>query len=170
MSRLLITSLFFESLCVFVLAEGVFKIEEDEGVVKKTTTFANVRMTAYNHAEADHIRWGRKTASGTTVRYGKMVSVAADWSRWPLGTEFRMVPCDGKVYVVEDYGGALVGTDTLDIYKPTIAAMNSWGLRWKNIEVVKWGCLQKSFNIINNPERLRYRHVRRMREALLNML
>ena len=55
---------------------------------------------------------------GKPLRFGMVRSAAADWSRYPVGTRFRIV---GKPYeyVIDDYGSALVGTDTIDLYKPS---------------------------------------------------
>ena len=44
------------------------------------------------------------------------MSAAADWSRFPLGTRFQIVGTQDR-YVIDDYGGALVGTNTIDLYK-----------------------------------------------------
>ena len=50
-----------------------------------------VRTTAYTHSESDHKKWGRKTASGRNLRFGKTRSAAADWSKFPLGTRFETI-------------------------------------------------------------------------------
>jgi 3D (Asp-Asp-Asp) domain-containing protein len=44
-----------------------------------------VRTTAYTHTESDHIRYQKKNAIGTQLKYGKTRSAAADWSIFPLG-------------------------------------------------------------------------------------
>lgn len=119
-----------------------------------------VRTTAYTHNEADHLKYGRKTALGTRLRYGKVRSAAADWSRYPVGTQFRIKDQPGILYEVDDYGGALVGTGTVDLYKPTFSAMNRWGVRHVDIEVIKWGSFAKSLHILK--PRTKYSHIRRM--------
>ncbi|MGI9244181.1 MAG: hypothetical protein ACR2RV_25510, partial [Verrucomicrobiales bacterium] len=65
--------------------------------------FRLVRTTAYSHTEADHIKYGELSAMGKPLRFGMVRSAAADWSRYPVGTRFRIV---GKPYeyVVDDYG------------------------------------------------------------------
>ena len=124
-----------------------------------------VRTTAYTHTEADHKKYGRKTAIGTTLKYGKEVrSAAADWSFFPLGTKFKIVG-EPHVYVVEDYGGALVGTETIDIYKPSKTTMRKWGVKHVEIEVVEWGCPHESMAILKH--RCGYRHCRAMYNNLL---
>ena len=119
-----------------------------------------VRTTAYTHNEADHLKYGRKTALGTRLRFGKVRSAAADWSRYPVGTKFRIKDQPGILYEVDDYGRALVGTGTIDLYKPTFSAMNRWGVRHIDIEVVKWGSFVKSLHILKPPTR--FSHIRRM--------
>ncbi len=70
------------------------------------------------------------------MKYGAIRSAAADWSRYPLGTKFRMVG-QPHVYVIDDYGSALVGTDTIDIYKPNLTMMKEWGVREIDIEILE---------------------------------
>lgn len=47
-----------------------------------------VRTTAYTNSESDHIVCGVKNASGANLKYGMLLSAAADWSRFPVGTRF----------------------------------------------------------------------------------
>jgi hypothetical protein len=61
---------------------------------------------------------------------------------------------------VDDYGRALVGTKTIDIYKPSMQEMRAWGARNVNIKVVRWGCYKQSLNILD--DRTRHAHVRAM--------
>ncbi len=127
-----------------------------------------VRTTAYCHDESDHIAYGNRNAIGTPLRFGSIRSAAADWSRYPLGTLFRISSQPGVVYQVDDYGSALVGTDTIDLYKPTQQQMNDWGVRHVDIEVIKWGSYQNSMHIIK--DRTRYPHVRKMFDNLQQRL
>ncbi len=128
--------------------------------VKLPESRIRVRTTAYTHNEADHRIYGRKNAIGTRLQFGKVRSAAADWSRYPLGTEFRIVGQPGITYIIDDYGSALVGTGTIDLYKPTFGSMNRWGVRHVDIEVTKWGSFSKSLHILS--PRTRWSHVRRM--------
>ena len=73
---------------------------------------AKVRTTAYTHTEAG----GSHNAVGTRLSGKNVMSAAADWSRWPLGTKFRIVDTD-EVFEIDDYGSALIGTGTIDLYK-----------------------------------------------------
>lgn len=118
-----------------------------------------VRTTAYTHSEADHIKHGRSTAMGTTLSYGNVRSAAADWSRWPAGTLFRIRET-GELYRVDDYGWALAGTNTIDLYKPSRSTMNQWGVRYVTIENIEWGDVDRSRKILRS--RSKYKHVRRM--------
>jgi hypothetical protein len=61
---------------------------------------------------------------------------------------------------VDDYGWALSGTNTIDLYKPSRAAMNAWGVRRVTIENLQWGDPKASLSILR--PRSRYRHVQRM--------
>jgi 3D (Asp-Asp-Asp) domain-containing protein len=119
-----------------------------------------VRTTAYCHDESDHIVYGAKNALGTPLRFGLVRSAAADWSRYPVGTRFRIASQPEVIYVVDDYGSALVGTGTIDIYKPTRTQMNAWGVRHVDIEVLQWGSYERSMSIMR--ERMKWPHVRRM--------
>lgn len=123
-----------------------------------------VRTTAYCHDESDHIIYGNKNAIGTPLKFGTVRSAAADWSRYPLGTVFRISDQPGVIYQVDDYGSALVGTDTIDLYKPTRQQMNAWGVRHVDIEVIKWGSYQQSMQLIK--DRTRFPHVRKMFDSL----
>ena len=140
---------------------------EDIAQNKRPTHLDGVRMTAYTHTESDHIIYGRKNAIGTRLRLDKHYSsAAADWSRFPLGTKFKM---DGKdtTYVIDDYGSALVGKDTIDIYHPTKRAMNNWGVRFVDIEIIEFGDYEKSREILE--ERKKWRHCRAMLASINSM-
>jgi 3D (Asp-Asp-Asp) domain-containing protein len=107
-----------------------------------------VRTTAYTHTEKDHLPYGKKSALGTELRFDPdHHTVAADWSRFPLGTKFRIRGYD-RLFVVEDYGRALVGTRTIDLYFPTREGMDNWGLRFVDIEIVEMGSFHESRRIL----------------------
>jgi 3D (Asp-Asp-Asp) domain-containing protein len=86
-------------------------------------------------------------------------SAAADWSRWPAGTVFRLLST-GQNYRVEDYGWALSGRNTIDLYMANQREMNSWGAREESIEVLKWGDPQESLQFLQSHQN--YRHIKRM--------
>jgi 3D (Asp-Asp-Asp) domain-containing protein len=118
-----------------------------------------VRTTAYTHTESS----GRHNALGQRLRSGKITSAAADWSRFPVGTRFRIVRT-GAVYEIDDYGSALVGTTTIDLYKPSRRAMRAWGVRHVEIEILQWGSREESLRVLQPRTRTSY--VRRMVENL----
>lgn len=123
------------------------------------TRIQSVRTTAYTHSEADHRQHGRSTALGTTLHGSGIRSAAADWSRWPAGSIFRILET-GELYQVDDYGWALSGTNTIDLYKPSRSAMNAWGVRQVTIENLDTGDVDRSRAILRT--RAEHRHVRRM--------
>ncbi len=86
-------------------------------------------------------------------------SAAADWSRWPVGTIFRLIST-GQLYRVEDYGWALSGRNTIDLYMATPRDMNSWGVRQELIRVVQWGDPNESLRRL--ASHTKYRHIKRM--------
>lgn len=155
------------------------------------TELQTVRTTAYTDTESDHLKYGASNALGTSLQHGAVNSAAADWSRWPAGTQFRILPAAstanatpiapapmaqnahggwlqpflaptdlGPVYLVDDYGWALAGTNTIDIYQPTTAAMRTWGVRRVRIQILHWGDPWESYRKLK--PRAGYRHVKRM--------
>ena len=86
-------------------------------------------------------------------------SAAADWARWPAGTIFRVLST-GQLYRVEDYGWALSGRNTIDLYMATPREMNSWGVRQELIQIVQWGDPQESLRRL--ARHTKYRHIKRM--------
>lgn len=116
---------------------------------------ANVRTTAYTHSE----RGGRHNAVGSRLAGANVMSAAADWSRFPLGTRFQIVGTSDR-YVIDDYGGALIGTSTIDLYKTSRAAMRAWGVRHVDIDIIEWGSKEQSLKVLN-PRR-KNRLVRKM--------
>jgi 3D (Asp-Asp-Asp) domain-containing protein len=123
------------------------------------TQFQRVRTTAYTDTESDHIQYTNHNALGTCLQSGAIHSAAADWSRWPAGTLFRVIET-GEVYQVDDYGWALAGTNTIDLYKPSRELMNAWGVRHVTIENLQWGDPGRSLAVLR--PRARYRHIQRM--------
>ncbi len=123
-----------------------------------------VRTTAYTHSESDHIAYGPKSAAGTYLKYTDEVrSAAADWSVYPLGTKFK-IKGEPYTYIVDDYGSALVGTATIDIYHPSKALMRKWATRIVEIEVIEWGSPTRSMQQLAG--RRGYKHCRSMYAAL----
>src|SRR5689334_2217861 len=100
----------------------------------KVHRIPRVRTTAYCSRE----RGGNHNAVGQYLSGRHVMSAASDWSRFPLGTRFRVVDTNEE-YVIDDYGTALVGTSTIDLYKPSRLEMKKWGVRRVDIDILQWG-------------------------------
>jgi 3D (Asp-Asp-Asp) domain-containing protein len=118
-----------------------------------------VRTTAYTHSEGS----GCHNAVGCSLSGGKVMSAASDWSRYPLGTRFR-ISATNEEYIIDDYGWALVGTDTIDLYKPSRLEMKRWGVRRVDIDVLQWGSDEQSLKVL--APRCKHRRVQQMVTAL----
>jgi 3D (Asp-Asp-Asp) domain-containing protein len=121
--------------------------------------YYKVKTTAYSHMEADSLKYGVKNAAGTNLKYGLVRSAAADWSVFPLGTVFQ-IEGEPYVYQVDDYGSALVGTKTIDLYRPCLNGIKQWGARNVKIKVLKWGSYARSMAILE--DRTKHPHVKKM--------
>src|SRR4051812_27989496 len=130
-----------------------------------STAAASKRMTVRTTAYTANEPGGPHAACGTRLHYGGggTYSAAADWSWLPLGTRFKMKET-GRTYVIEDYGSALVGRKTIDLFMPSSSAMREWGVRNVNIEVLEWGSKAMSLKLLAPRQRAGY--VRRMVDAL----
>jgi len=120
---------------------------------------SNVRTTAYTRVE----KGGRRNALGTYLSGRHVISAASDWSRFPLGTRFR-IASTREEYIIDDYGTALVGTSTIDLYKPTKLEMKRWGVRNVDIDILQWGSDEQSLKVLG--PRAKHQTVRRMIAAL----
>lgn len=119
-----------------------------------------VRTTAYTHTEPG----GSVNGIGGRLRFkSKVRSAAADWSWLPLGTRFR-IEGDKQEYVIEDYGRALVGRQTIDMYMPNMRMVRAWGVKMVPIEILEWGSKPMSLKLLQG--RQRREHVRRMVASL----
>ena len=123
------------------------------GISTSPSRHMYVRTTAYHHSEPG----GRATAVGGYLK--PTHSAAADWSWLPAGTRFR-ITATGEEYIVEDYGSALVGKYTIDIYKSTRDEMNRWGVRYVDIEILQLGSYATSLAVL--IPRQKFWHVRAM--------
>jgi len=101
----------------------------------------------------------RSVKRAVVVSKPQVGSAAADWSRWPAGTSFRLLST-GQVYRIDDYGWALAGRNTIDLYMPNQREMNSWGARQETIQVLQWGDPQESLQFLRRHQD--YRHIKRM--------
>src|SRR5262249_9079934 len=119
-----------------------------------------VRTTAYTQHEGGS---GAHNAVGTYLSSRQVLSAASDWSRYPLGTRFRLADTKEE-YVIDDYGNALVGTDTIDLYKSTRSEVRNWGVRYVDIDILQWGSEEESLKVL--APRCKHRCVKKMVAAL----
>ena len=127
-----------------------FSLEETKTTTRVTTTTTTKRVTKTS-------RLARRAVA--LRRPPKIGSAAADWSRWPMGTTFRLLST-GQMYRVEDYGWALSGRNTIDLYMANRRDMNSWGARQEPIQVLRWGDPQQSLQFLQSHQN--YKHIKRM--------
>ena len=120
----------------------------------------HVRTTAYTHHEGGS---GVHNALGEYLSGRHVMSAASDWSRYPLGTRFRLADTNEE-YVIDDYGAALIGTDTIDLYKPSRLEMKNWGVRYVDIDVLQWGSEEQSLKVL--APRCKHHCARQMVAAL----
>jgi 3D (Asp-Asp-Asp) domain-containing protein len=120
---------------------------------------SNVRTTAYTRKE----KGGVRNALGTYLSGHHVMSAAADWSRFPLGTRFRICSTREE-YIIDDYGTALVGSETIDLYKPTKLEMKRWGVRNVDIDILQWGSEEKSLQVLG--PRMKHAQVQKMVASL----
>ena len=139
------------AMCLFIVGCSTRELPKYQTPIARTQ-FQRVRTTAYTDTESDHVQYSNHNALGGTLQCGAIHSAAADWSRWPAGTVFRIRET-GELYRVDDYGWALSGTNTIDLYKPSKSEMNQWGARHVNIDVVKWGSFSKSIAIMKERQK-----------------
>lgn len=123
-----------------------------------------VRTTAYCQHEDGGVS---VNAIGSLLSGHHVGSAAADWSRFPLGTRFRLVKT-GEDYEIDDYGWALVGTNTIDLYRSSRLEMRRWGVRHVDIDILDWGSDERSLKVLRS--RAKYARVRRMVAALQNKI
>src|SRR5205823_14271017 len=116
----------------------------------------NVRTTAYTELEGGS---GHHNALGEYLSGRHVLSAASDWSRYPLGTRFRLVDTSDE-YVIDDYGAALIGTDTIDLYKPSRLEVKRWGVRHVDIDILQWGSDEQSLKVL--APRCKHNCVRKM--------
>jgi 3D (Asp-Asp-Asp) domain-containing protein len=130
--------------------------EETKPVVRKATAVTTTTTTTTRTVKIVH---GKRVVVKGKPQPPKIGSAAADWSRWPVGTTFRLLST-GQTYRVDDYGWALAGRNTIDLYMATQAEMNAWGARAEPIQILRWGDSQESLRLLQPHQD--YKHVRRM--------
>jgi 3D (Asp-Asp-Asp) domain-containing protein len=131
-----------------------FSLDKPKKATRVTTTVTTTRVTK----TAATIR-GAKRGVAVSKSPPRIGSAAADWSRWPMGTTFRLLST-GQMYRVEDYGWALSGRNTIDLYMANQRDMNAWGARQEPIQVLHWGDSQESLQFLRGHQD--YKHIKRM--------
>ena len=129
----------------------------------KQVTTVSVQATAYSSGPKCNGAWANLNAVGGSLKSGEVNSAAADWSRFPLGTKFR-VKETGKLYMVDDYGSAMVGKDKVDLFMTNYRDVRRWGVKDVTLEIVEWGCHEESLTVLK--PRWRSRHVKVMIKQL----
>jgi 3D (Asp-Asp-Asp) domain-containing protein len=132
---------------------------QPKSTLTRVQRMQNVRTTAYTHTE----RGGCHNAIDCRLADHHVMSAASDWSHFPLGTRFRIADTHEE-YIIDDYGTALVGTDTIDLYKPTRLDMKRWGVRQVDIDILQWGSEEQSLKVLG--PRSKHRCVRQMISSL----
>jgi 3D (Asp-Asp-Asp) domain-containing protein len=130
---------------------------EDEKPVRKARRVSSAAPPR-THRVVRIVR-GKRVVVTRKLPPPKIGSAAADWSRWPVGTTFRLLST-GQTYRVDDYGWALAGRNTIDLYMATPREMNDWGTRTEPIEILRWGDPQESLRLLAPHEA--HKHIRRM--------
>jgi 3D (Asp-Asp-Asp) domain-containing protein len=136
-----------------------FSMNDDKPkpAVRKATRAATTTTTTTTRTVK--VMRGKRVVVRARPEPPKIGSAAADWSRWPMGTTFRLLST-GQIYRVEDYGWALAGRNTIDLYMATPAEMNAWGAREEPIQILKWGDSEESLRFLQRHQD--YKHIRRM--------
>src|SRR5438874_321269 len=70
----------------------------------------------------------------------------------------------GEEKVSDDYGTAMVGNNTIDLYKTTRLEMKRWGVRQVDIDILHWGSDEQSIKVLT--PRAKHGTPRRMLVAL----
>ena len=132
-----------------------FSLDKPKKGTRVTTTVTTTRVTKTITTPTR----GAKPAVAVSKIPSRIGSAAADWSRWPMGTTFRLLST-GQMYRVEDYGWALSGRNTIDLYMANQRDMNSWGARQEPIQVLHWGDPQESLQFLRGHQE--HKHIKRM--------
>jgi 3D (Asp-Asp-Asp) domain-containing protein len=151
---------------------GTISDSDDVDVINISNTDAKLQPFSMQEKKATRVTTTSATTrvmKTTTVRGAKRAvavskpqrigSAAADWSRWPMGTTFRLLST-GQMYRVEDYGWALSGRNTIDLYMSNRRDMNTWGARQEPIQILHWGDPQQSLQVLQSHTD--HKHIKRM--------
>ena len=100
-------------------------------LASRGTTQGKFKISAYCHCSKCCGKSNGITATGTKVTANR--TIAVDPKVIPLGSK---VIIDGQTYVAEDTGGNIKG-NKIDIYFSTHQEALNWGIRYKDVEVIK---------------------------------
>ena len=134
-------------------------VDETASVATASTVLNGRNANSQAHDETRDENNAQRKARRRSLQTAAIGSAAADWSRWPVGTTFRLLST-GQTYRVEDYGWALSGRNTIDLYMANQRDMNSWGARQETIQILQWGDPQESLQFLRSHQD--YRHIKRM--------
>ena len=142
---------------------------DDVDVINISNTDAKLQPFSMQEKKATRVTTTTRVTKTTPVRGAKRAvaaskrtkigSAAADWGRWPMGTTFRLLST-GQTYRIEDYGWALSGRNTIDLYMSNRRDMNTWGARQEPIQILHWGDPQQSLQFLQSHTD--YKHLKRM--------
>ena len=136
-----------------------FSMNDDEPKATVRKAARAITTTTTTTTQTVKVVRGKRVVVKARPQPPKIGSAAADWSRWPMGTTFRLLST-GQIYRVDDYGWALAGRNTIDLYMATPAEMNAWGAREEPIQILKWGDAEESLRFLQRHQD--YKHIRRM--------
>jgi hypothetical protein len=134
----------FALLLVLLALAGCASGPTYEEPLPRATYQKGVNIAPYAGAASDPSA-PAATARGTRYRTGSVSSAAADWARWPAGTQFRVL-ATGEIYEVDDFTDDVVGTNTILLFKPS-APQNS-APRQVTIEIIQWGSPSESASLL----------------------
>ena len=148
---------------------GTISDSDEVDVINISNTDTKLQPFSMQEKKATRVTTTRRVKKTTPVRGAKRAvaaskrtkigSAAADWGRWPMGTTFRLLST-GQTYRIEDYGWALSGRNTIDLYMSNRRDMNTWGARQEPIQILHWGDPQQSLQFLQSHTD--YKHLKRM--------
>ena len=98
---------------------------------EKKINMGQFKLTAYCPCEECSEGWGRRTAAQTSAQ--SEYTIAVDPDIIDLGSKVKI---GNKIYKAEDTGGAVEG-DHIDIFFDTHEEVEDFGVRYKNVQVIK---------------------------------
>src|SRR6267143_874661 len=113
-----------------------FSMNDDEPkpAVRKATR-ATTTTTTTTTRTVKVVR-GKRVVVKTKPQPPKIGSAASDWSRWPVGTTFRLLST-GQIYRIDDYGWVLSGRNTIYLYMANARDMNTCGARQESLQFLQ---------------------------------